>query len=117
MTTPPVIVTPCICTSSNEISFLGLKDKLKECCDLPAILSTVTKRAQLAQQFHELAREQTKICENLVLDQHLQQQGWSAVVANLEDITSEFKKRTEIFENSFNDYMTERESYLAFLKQ
>ncbi|XP_018567229.1 RB1-inducible coiled-coil protein 1 isoform X2 [Anoplophora glabripennis] len=93
-----------------------LKDKLKECCDLPATLSTVTKRAQLAQQFQELAREQTKVCENLVLDQHLQQQGWSAVVANLEDITSEFKKRSEIFEKSFNDYMEERDSYLAFLK-
>lgn len=84
---------------------------------MPATLNTVTKRAQLAQQYHDLAREQVKICENIVLDQHLQQQGWAAVVANLEDITSEFRKRSEIFEKSFNEYMTERESYLAFLKQ
>jgi RB1-inducible coiled-coil protein 1 len=39
------------------------------------------------QQFHEVAREELKTCEQLVHDQHLQHQGWAAAVANLEDIT------------------------------
>lgn len=42
---------------------------------MPATISTVAVRAQLAQQFCELAREQTRVCEKLVHDQHLQQQG------------------------------------------
>ncbi|KAG5869946.1 hypothetical protein JTB14_026467 [Gonioctena quinquepunctata] len=89
--------------------------KVKEHCDMPVTFSTVSKRAQLAQQLLELARKQLSICESLVHDQHLQQQGWSAVVANLEDITLEFHKRSEIFEKSFDDYMVERDSYLSFL--
>lgn len=48
-------------------------------------------RAQLAQQLHETAREITHVCEQLVHDQHMQQQGWSAVVANLEDLVVAFK--------------------------
>ena len=39
------------------------------------------------QQFHDVAKEELRMCEHLVHDQHLQHQGWAAVIANLEDIT------------------------------
>lgn len=94
-----------------------MQQKVKEHCDLPVTLSTVTKRAHLAQHFHELARDLIAICENLVHDQHLQQQGWSAVLANLEDIVSEFRKRLAIFEKTFKDYMDFRDTYIKFLSQ
>lgn len=84
---------------------------------MPAMYTTVCHRALLAQQFYDVAKEQVKICERLVHDQHLQQQGWAAVIANLEDITVEFRKRSEIFRKNFNDYMSERESYMTFLQQ
>lgn len=84
---------------------------------MPASYSTVVSRAQLAQEFCELAREQSKICERLVHDQHLQQQGWAAVVANLEDITAEFKSRADKFQASFQQYMEMRMSYLDFLQK
>ncbi|CAG9854738.1 unnamed protein product [Phyllotreta striolata] len=89
--------------------------KVKEHCDMPVTFGTLAKRAQLAQHLLELSRKQLSVCENLVHDQHLQQQGWSAVVANLEDISLEFSKRSEIFEKSFTDYMEERETYMTFL--
>lgn len=38
------------------------------------------------QQIYEVDTEELKACERMVLDQHLQQQGWAAVVANLEDL-------------------------------
>lgn len=96
---------------------LDLQLKVKEHCDLPVTLSTVTKRAQLAQHFYELARDLQLICENLVHDQHLQQQGWSAVLANLEDIVSDFRKRLAIFERTFQDYIDYRDTYTVFLAQ
>lgn len=99
------------------ILLLDLERRIREHLDMPNSFNTVAKRAQLAQHLHDLAREQQSICENLVHDQHIQQQGWSAVVANLEDITLEFRKRSEIFEKSFIDYMEERDSYLKFLSQ
>lgn len=85
--------------------------------NMPASHSTVLTRTQLAQEFGELAREQSKICEKLVHDQHLQQQGWAAVVANLEDITAEFKNRSDKFHSSFTQYMEQRNSYLEFLQK
>ncbi|XP_072402255.1 uncharacterized protein Atg17 isoform X2 [Diabrotica undecimpunctata] len=89
--------------------------KVQEHCDMPVTFGTVAKRAQLAQQLVELARKQLSVCENIVHDQHLQQQGWSAVVASLEDITFEFKKRADIFQKCFEEYIEERESYAKFL--
>lgn len=96
--------------SENDIDL-----KVKEHCDMPVTFGTVAKRAQLAQQMLEISRKQLTVCENLVHDQHLQQQGWSAVVANLEDISYEFRKRSEIFEKSFTDYIEEREAFMTFL--
>ncbi|KAJ8977506.1 hypothetical protein NQ317_017124 [Molorchus minor] len=107
--TPPM---PSVDNGSED----DLQEKLKECSEMTASLNTVIKRAQLAEHFYELAREEIKICENLVHDQHLQQQGWSAVVANLEDMTTDFKRRCEIFEKGFLEYVSERETYFSFLQ-
>ncbi|GJQ84975.1 hypothetical protein Trydic_g575 [Trypoxylus dichotomus] len=100
--------------SDAERAFL---EKVKEAtADLPHDYATVVHRTQLAQQFYEMAKEQAKICKQLVHDQHLQQQGWAAVVANLEDITTEFKKRADLCEKQFSDYMNEHDSYMKFLQ-
>lgn len=109
-TNPP---TPSI-DSASDFDF---KEQVDVTSTLPATYNTVVTRAQLAGNFWDNAREQTKICEKLVHDQHLQQQGWAAVVANLEDITAEFKARSDRFQNSFNQYLEMRDSYLDFLKK
>lgn len=49
-------------------------------------------------------------CEKLVHDQHLQQQGWAAVVANLEDIT-----RSELRTCCLFKYRLIKNLFLAFL--
>lgn len=95
-------------------------------------------RVQLAQQFYETGREITRVCEQLVHDQHMQQQGWSAVVANLEDVMTDFKGRTQLFEQyeiqctffflsfgvfisifsfrTYQHYLSSREEYLDILR-
>lgn len=82
---------------------------------MPPAYGTVVSRAQLALQIHEVDHEELKACEQLVHDQHLQQQGWAAVVANLEDITSALRYRSEIFTQSYNEYLSPREDYLKTL--
>lgn len=104
------------------IEYLGqyvvdLTEKVREAQDLPASYSTVVHRANLAQQFYELAREQTRVCENLVHDQHLQQQGWAAVIANLEDLSSDFKRRTERYRKTYEEFHNDYDSYLNFLQR
>lgn len=82
---------------------------------MPANYNTVVIRAQLAQQCHEMAKEEIKICEKLVHEQHLQQQGWSAVVANMEDLTEEFNGRCIDFYRSFDDHLKHRKEYLELV--
>ncbi|KAL6257400.1 hypothetical protein P5V15_010972 [Pogonomyrmex californicus] len=82
---------------------------------MPATYQTLCARAHLAQQCCGLAREQTRICERLVHDQHLQQQGWAAVVANLEDITQMFQSRAEQFQQAFVLYLAERQQHMKLL--
>lgn len=82
---------------------------------LPPTFGTVVARSQLAIQIHDVDKEEVEACEKLVHDQHLQQQGWAAVVANLEDITSALKHRSEIFSEAYTGYLTCREDYLTTL--
>ncbi|KAJ4442191.1 hypothetical protein ANN_12057 [Periplaneta americana] len=94
---------------------VALKDQVEATHSMPDTYKTVVARVQLAQQFCDHAREQTRACESLVHDQHLQQQGWAAVLANLEDITQAFRTRSELFEQSFNQHLETRAEYMKLL--
>lgn len=51
------------------------KEQVKRSLNLPANYNTVYNRAQLAQKIYEKAKDEIRICETLVYEQHLQQQG------------------------------------------
>ncbi|XP_055541305.1 RB1-inducible coiled-coil protein 1 isoform X2 [Wyeomyia smithii] len=81
-----------------------LKLQVDKCLELPATYGTVVTRAQLAQQICEMAKEEAKSCETLVHEQHLQQQGWAAVVANMEDVVAEFQERVGDFFRRYDEH-------------
>ncbi|XP_017754918.1 PREDICTED: RB1-inducible coiled-coil protein 1 isoform X2 [Eufriesea mexicana] len=97
-------------------SDVDLQSQIDASLAMPATYQTLIARAQLAQQCCGLAREQTRICERLVHDQHLQQQGWAAVVANLEDITQMFQTRVDVLQQSFAVYLSERQQQMELLE-
>jgi len=93
-----------------------LKDKVEAClADKEASYQVVVARANLAKQMHETAIQITRVCEQLVHDQHMQKQGWSAVVANLEDIVAAFKGRSDLFEQTYQQYLATREENVEIL--
>ncbi|XP_066593951.1 RB1-inducible coiled-coil protein 1 isoform X1 [Prorops nasuta] len=96
-------------------SDVDLQYQIDNSLSMPASYATVSLRAQLAQQCCAMAREQTRICEKLVHDQHLQQQGWAAVIANLEDITQTFEARSQYLQDGIRYYLRERQHYLDLL--
>ncbi|XP_064624554.1 RB1-inducible coiled-coil protein 1-like [Lineus longissimus] len=101
--------------SESIVSDSEMRDQVEGALNMPPSYETVVTRAQLALQFHEVAREELKTCEQLVHDQHLQHQGWAAAVANLEDISMSFTNRTEIFKQSFKEFLNSRTGYLEVL--
>ncbi|EDW84330.2 uncharacterized protein Dwil_GK13205 [Drosophila willistoni] len=103
-------------TVANNDADTELRRQVEESHRLPAVLETVRQRAHLAQHMRELARKEETLCERLVHEQHLQQQGWSAVVANMEDLTNEFSERFRNFRQSFERHLEKRESYQELLR-
>lgn len=95
---------------------LEIKQRLTECMNLPVSLATVKTRTLVAMDFFNIAKTQLEFCENLVHDQHLQQQGWSAVIANLEDIVGEFRKRWDLFLKVYNEFMADKTAFSDLLE-
>ncbi|CAN8001479.1 unnamed protein product [Ixodes hexagonus] len=93
-----------------------MQDGVEEVLNLPPSYNTVVTRTQLAQGFYDRARRETKACEMLVHDQHLQQQGWAAVVANLEDTTAAFRNSAATFEQSFVEFLRNKPQHTALLE-
>lgn len=94
-----------------------LKAEVERCLDLRAEYKTVVQRAQLAQNFYDMGKEELKLCDKLVHEQHLQHQGWMAVIANMEDITNEFMERCNDFDRVFNDHIDKRMEYKDYLER
>ncbi|XP_067647812.1 RB1-inducible coiled-coil protein 1 [Eurosta solidaginis] len=92
-----------------------LSEQVERCKQLQPNLDSVDKRAQLALKMFEYARDEERLCERLVHEQHLQQQGWSAVVANMEDLTEEFRQRFHNFCAAFDRHLENRSNYLELL--
>jgi len=78
---------------------------------------TVVTRAQLAQQLWETSKDMTKRCEQLIYEQHLQHQGWAAVVANLEDIIASFQLKNENFVSVFQLFLAETDERTKLLER
>jgi RB1-inducible coiled-coil protein 1 len=94
-----------------------LKSEIDKCLELPATYNTVVRRAHLAQQIHEQGKDELKNCDKLVHEQHLQHQGWMAVIANLEDITESFQERCNEFDKVFRDHIERRIEYKDYLER
>ncbi|KAL4715117.1 hypothetical protein ACJJTC_012164 [Scirpophaga incertulas] len=88
-----------------------LKTAVEKCCSMPPTVQTVMHCTNLAQQFKDLSFEVARSCEQLVHEQHLQHQGWAAVVANLDDIFNEFCERSRNFKESFRKHRLKKEEY------
>ncbi|XP_045510745.1 RB1-inducible coiled-coil protein 1 isoform X2 [Colias croceus] len=96
-------------------SVAELRKSVEVCCSMQPNVNTVMSCASLAKQFSDLAHEVSRSCEQLVHEQHLQHQGWAAVVANLEDIFNEFCERSRSFKESFKKHRIKKEEYHEML--
>lgn len=92
-----------------------LEEQLRDYLDRPPTMEVIAIRAKIVQSFSEAAKKKLEICSDLVHSQHLQHQGWSAVIANLLDITSAFKVRVNLFLQNLDEYLEEHEKNVAII--
>ncbi|XP_036447840.1 RB1-inducible coiled-coil protein 1 isoform X1 [Colossoma macropomum] len=78
--------------------------KVEESLMMPAVFHTVASRTQLAVEMFEVAKKLCSFCERLVHDEHLQHQGWAAIMANLDDCTLSYQKLLWKFDMAYTNY-------------
>ncbi|XP_021077681.1 RB1-inducible coiled-coil protein 1 [Mus pahari] len=79
--------------------------KVEESLMMPAVFHTVASRTQLAVEMYDVAKKLCSFCEGLVHDEHLQHQGWAAIMANLEDCSNSYQKLLSKFNNIYSEYL------------
>lgn len=103
--------------SSEIVLGEDMKERVESCFQMEPNVNTVASRTEMAIQLCETDNLIYHTCEKLVLDQHLQQQGWAAVVANLEDIVESFKIKAKKLEMLFYDILKNKSFYLQLLER
>ncbi|KAM9844373.1 RB1-inducible coiled-coil protein 1 [Aulostomus maculatus] len=83
--------------------------KVEESLLMPAVFHTVASRTQLALEMFEVANKLSSFCERLVHDEHLQHQGWAAIMANLDDCTLSYQKLLMKFDSAYTVYQHDLE--------
>ncbi|XP_006901672.1 PREDICTED: RB1-inducible coiled-coil protein 1-like [Elephantulus edwardii] len=96
---PPAIPKTTFSTEND------MEIKVEESLMMPAVFHTVASRTQLAVEMYEIARKLCSFCEGLVHDEHLQHQGWAAIMANLEDCSNSYQKLLFKFESIYSNYL------------
>ncbi|XP_076600684.1 RB1-inducible coiled-coil protein 1 [Chaetodon auriga] len=83
--------------------------KVEESLLMPAVFHTVASRTQLALEMFEVANKLSSFCERLVHDEHLQHQGWAAIMANLDDCTLSYQRLLMKFDTAYSNYQHDLE--------
>ncbi|XP_061776460.1 RB1-inducible coiled-coil protein 1 isoform X1 [Nerophis ophidion] len=83
--------------------------KVEESLLMPAVFHTVASRTQLALEMFEVANKLSSFCERLVHDEHLQHQGWAAIMANLDDCSMSYQKLLMKFDSAYASYQHDLE--------
>eukprot|EP00794_Sanderia_malayensis_P007702 gene7702-8539_t len=108
---------PPLSSSTFGSAEASLDDQVDKCLQMPPTYDTLVVRAKLASEFHLCARELGELCENLVGDQQLQQQGWLAVVSNLDNITRALNAHGQVFKHQYTNFLQTQKHYLDMLER
>lgn len=87
---------------------IDLKDRYQSCINLTADPQTILMRCQFADEISKCSENQISVCERLVRDQHMQHQGWLAVVANLEDSIGAFRESWLNLDTTFKQFVEQK---------
>ncbi|XP_026677773.1 RB1-inducible coiled-coil protein 1-like [Diaphorina citri] len=92
-----------------------LSESVNAVLDLPPTIRTVISRSALAQKLCISAQEQLRLAEGLIHDQHLQQQGWAAVLAHLDDMIVYYSAMCSACEKTYVQFLDIRDTFVDLL--
>ncbi|CAF0759074.1 unnamed protein product [Brachionus calyciflorus] len=108
---PPLIHTPLDNLNSEEV-----KNEINAALMLKPSFQTLQYRSQLTQRVNELDRHVNKLCQSLYDEQFWQYQGYLALIANLEDYISSFRKKEQTVRDQFEYFFNNVNNYKNTMK-
>ncbi|CAL1265908.1 unnamed protein product [Larinioides sclopetarius] len=94
----------------------SIENDVKGCANMIPSIQALTVKFSLAQRFADYALKGKEECIALVRDQHLQQQGWAAVIANLDDIKDSLQKSFHHLCDLFGNFLENVPQFQEILK-
>lgn len=108
---------PAIVSVEDYSDDRDMTEVIESCMNMQPSLDTLVARTELASDLSREANKQREICAKLIYDQHLQQQGWAAVTANLDDLTRAFKNKAEMLMLAFEEFIKNKPDYEKLLHE
>lgn len=122
--TSPIFLFAKVTPESSQVSqFVGeydntdISDMIESCRKMGPSLDTLVARAELALNISKLSAMHEEVVQKMVNDQHLQQQAWAAVVANLGDLLNAYRKKHDFLVNTFKLFFERRQLRLELLSR
>ena len=88
-----------------------MKTRIQSCFNMEPSFNTVMTRSELAQQMYAVAQTNLECCEKLIQDQHFQHQGWSAVLANIEDLSKVIANKLDVLKIQYDKFKAREPIY------
>ncbi|GIX73382.1 RB1-inducible coiled-coil protein 1 [Caerostris extrusa] len=95
---------------------LSIQADVEGCANMMPSIQAIAVKATLAQRFSDYALKGKEECISLVRDQHLQQQAWAAVIANLDDIKDALQKSFYYLNDHFERFLENVPNFQEILK-
>lgn len=111
----PVSSASSVATSIHDDTNCDLQNQVYDSSHMPSNYKALVIRTQIAHEFYEVARQQSRVCEHLVQEQHFQQQGWQAVVAHLEDVVCNCSSDAALLKKNFESYIANHQQHQDIL--
>ncbi|RNA12318.1 RB1-inducible coiled-coil 1 isoform X1 [Brachionus plicatilis] len=109
---PPLVQTPL-----DSLSFDELKQEINAALLLKPSFQTLHNRYQLAIKVNDFDKNLHKLCQSLYDEQYWQYQGYLALIANLDDFISSFRKKEQAVREKFDFYSNNVNNYKNLMKK
>lgn len=99
---PPTIEMP------FENLIQDMKQEIEAAMHMRPSYQTLQTRSQLAARVYDLGKNLHKMCQSFYDDQYWQYQGFLALIANLDEFVSTFRKRQDLINQQFDKYLNNK---------
>lgn len=94
-----------------------MKQEIETAIMMRPSYQTLQARSQLAARVYDLGKNLHKLCQSFYDDQYWQYQGFLALIANLDEFVSTFRKRQDLTNEQFDKYLNNKSYFKVLMEE